>query len=225
MSNKTKDKQIKELKEQVDFLSKVLNNAPASIHILEINEDLELVPFWVNEKYNKLFGLELAKRKELGFVDEEHFFNMEDAKDIPDGLKYLLEHPEDELSMVCRLNNHFHINWIYFRSSIIKLVEDKNHMLVIMFPIDDEMVFNQLKLDVYLKEINRLKNQLTISKLSKTELKVIELLGQGSSTKEVANNLCRSFDTINNHRRSIFKKLEIHKISELVRFAKENGLA
>ncbi len=225
MSNKTKDKQIKELKEQVDFLSKTLNNAPASIHILEVNSNYDLLPFWANTNYQKIFKLNMEERRQIGFVDSTYFFNVKDSIDVRDGIKYLMENPEVEKSIVSRLNDGYGGKWVYIRSKKITIEKGKKHMMSIVFFIGDEMVFNQLKLDVYLKEINRLKNQLTISKLSKTELKITELLGQGLSTKEVANKLCRSFDTVNNHRRSIFKKLEIHKISELVKFAKDNGLA
>lgn len=101
----------------------------------------------------------------------------------------------------------------------------KTHIISILFIIDDGLVINPNKLDSYISENKRLRNQLRLSELTKTELKVLRLLGQGLSTKEVARQQCRSFDTVNNHRRAIFKKLGFHKIVELVAFARENGLS
>ena len=60
--------------------------------------------------------------------------------------------------------------------------------------------------------------------LTTTEKTVIQQLALSKSTKEIANELNRSYETINNHKRNIFKKLDIHKLSELITFALENGL-
>ncbi len=216
---------IQQLKQENEFLNKVLKYVPASVHVLEINDKCETKVFWTTDSYVHVTGINLAQREKMGFTHPSSFYNKDDVQEILDATKHLLDGKDSKIAVVCRLNKNKDEEWVYIRGAKINLEENKHHVVIVIFSIEDEMVFNQLKLDVYLKEINRLKNQLTISKLSKTELKVIELLGQGSSTKEVANNLCRSFDTINNHRRSIFKKLEIHKISELVKFAKDNGLS
>lgn len=60
--------------------------------------------------------------------------------------------------------------------------------------------------------------------LTTAEKTIINKLALSKSTKEIANELNRSYETVNNHKRNIFRKLEIHKLSELVIFALENGL-
>lgn len=63
-----------------------------------------------------------------------------------------------------------------------------------------------------------------LSMITNREREIIKLLADGMTTREIAECKNRSYDTINNHKRNIFKKLNIHKLSELIAFAVENGL-
>lgn len=58
--------------------------------------------------------------------------------------------------------------------------------------------------------------------LSKRELEVLLLIGEGLSYKEVAAKMGRSINTIKVHRKNLCRKLNIFKQSELVRFMMEN---
>jgi len=57
------------------------------------------------------------------------------------------------------------------------------------------------------------------TRLTPRETEVVRLLAQGKSNKEVATNLFISVRTVETHRRTIFYKLEINSIAELVRYA------
>jgi len=54
--------------------------------------------------------------------------------------------------------------------------------------------------------------------LTAREVQVLDLIGRGLSTKEIAGMLGRSVETISNHRKHICKKLGIHSTAELVLF-------
>lgn len=56
------------------------------------------------------------------------------------------------------------------------------------------------------------------------ELEVIELCCQGLLSKEIADRLCLSPRTIDNHKGIIFKKLGINNSVELVRYAVKNDI-
>ena len=60
--------------------------------------------------------------------------------------------------------------------------------------------------------------------LTKREREVLQLLVEGMSTKEVASSLNVSVKTIETHRANIMDKLDIHSISELVKYAIREGL-
>ena len=60
--------------------------------------------------------------------------------------------------------------------------------------------------------------------LSHRELEVMELVCEGQSTKGVAQSLGVSVKTADSHRYSMMKKLGIHKLPDLVRFAVREGV-
>lgn len=60
--------------------------------------------------------------------------------------------------------------------------------------------------------------------LTKREREVLQLLSEGVSTKEIAGRLNLSVKTVETHRANIMDKLDIHTISELVKYAIREGL-
>jgi len=63
-----------------------------------------------------------------------------------------------------------------------------------------------------------------ITRLTRCEIEVLRLLSLGNSVIECANVLRRSPSTVDNHRSNVMKKLDLHKISQLTRFAMHTGL-
>jgi DNA-binding NarL/FixJ family response regulator len=61
--------------------------------------------------------------------------------------------------------------------------------------------------------------------LTQREREIIQLLAEGRSTKEVATQLSISIHTAVTHRANIMRKLKIHSVSDLVRYAIRNNLA
>jgi len=57
------------------------------------------------------------------------------------------------------------------------------------------------------------------------ERRVLQLLAEGSSTKEIAATLGVSFNTVHSHRSHLMAKLGLHKQSDLVRYAIKAGIA
>ncbi len=60
--------------------------------------------------------------------------------------------------------------------------------------------------------------------LTQRELEVVGLVTEGLSSREVAQRLCRSPRTVENHLRSIYQKLGVRNRVELVRAVAERGL-
>ncbi|MFP8872790.1 MAG: LuxR C-terminal-related transcriptional regulator [Myxococcota bacterium] len=52
----------------------------------------------------------------------------------------------------------------------------------------------------------------------------MQLIAEGLSSKEIAGMLGVSLKTIDSHRSNLMQKLDIHKVSGLVRFAIRAGL-
>ena len=62
-------------------------------------------------------------------------------------------------------------------------------------------------------------------RLTAREREIVQLIAEGKSTKEVASLLGISFKTAETHRANAMRKLEIHNVSELVRYAVRNQIA
>ena len=61
-------------------------------------------------------------------------------------------------------------------------------------------------------------------RLTAREREIVQLLSEGRSSKEVATFLGISVKTAETHRANIMRKLEIHSVSELVRYAVRNQI-
>ncbi len=58
-----------------------------------------------------------------------------------------------------------------------------------------------------------------IDRLSNREVQVLNLIGRGKTTREIAGNLNLSVKTVESHRQRIKKKLNLHTAPQLVQFA------
>ncbi len=63
-----------------------------------------------------------------------------------------------------------------------------------------------------------------VATLTDREREVLQLIAEGLSSKEIAATLNVSLKTVDSHRSNLMEKLDIHKVSGLVRFAIRVGL-
>jgi len=61
-------------------------------------------------------------------------------------------------------------------------------------------------------------------RLTPRERQIVQLLAEGKSNKEVASALDITVKTAETHRSNVFRKLEIHSVAELVRYAIRNKI-
>jgi len=64
-----------------------------------------------------------------------------------------------------------------------------------------------------------------VSRLTSREREIVQLIAEGLTSKEIAARLCISTNTIRAHRSNLMTKLEIHKETDLVRYALKEGIA
>ncbi|MGB2886865.1 MAG: response regulator transcription factor [Candidatus Acidiferrales bacterium] len=61
-------------------------------------------------------------------------------------------------------------------------------------------------------------------RLTPREREIVQLISEGKSNKEVSSVLGISVKTAETHRANIMRKLEVHSVSELVRYAVRNQI-
>jgi two-component system response regulator NreC len=92
----------------------------------------------------------------------------------------------------------------YFSSDVTKaLLQDKNSEKIIQFTEKSKL------LDL----------------LTKREIEIISYISQGFTNPQIGEKLFISHRTVDSHRTNIMKKLNLHNVAGLIRFAFQNGLS
>jgi DNA-binding NarL/FixJ family response regulator len=84
-----------------------------------------------------------------------------------------------------------------------------------------EVILSRFSSDGPVKEVPVLIGE----RLTAREREIVQLLAEGKSSKKVASSLGISVKTAETHRANVMRKLEIHTVSELVRYAVRNQIA
>ena len=63
-----------------------------------------------------------------------------------------------------------------------------------------------------------------LSTLTEREVEILRLLAEGLSNKEIGAKIFISHRTVDTHRTNLMKKLDVHNVAGLIRFAIRNGL-
>jgi DNA-binding NarL/FixJ family response regulator len=61
--------------------------------------------------------------------------------------------------------------------------------------------------------------------LGARERQVLQLVAEGNTSQQIANQLYIAHSTVEVHRRNIMRKLDLHSVAELTRYAINNGFA
>ncbi|MCB1179637.1 MAG: response regulator transcription factor, partial [Leptospiraceae bacterium] len=73
------------------------------------------------------------------------------------------------------------------------------------------------------RDLNNPKSEL-FSVLTNREREILKLIGEGKSNEEIAKQLWIALRTVKVHRQNIMKKLNIHNVAELVKYAIKSGI-
>jgi len=87
-------------------------------------------------------------------------------------------------------------------------------------PHATEVILGSFNTGGPVKEVPELVSQ----RLTSREREIVQLLAEGKSSKEVALSLGISVKTAETHRANVMRKLELHSVSELVRYAVRNQI-
>lgn len=63
-----------------------------------------------------------------------------------------------------------------------------------------------------------------VESLTEREIEILKLISEGLSNKEIGDQLFISHRTVDTHRTNLMKKLNVHNIAGLIRFALKNKL-
>ena len=87
-------------------------------------------------------------------------------------------------------------------------------------PLATEVILGQFNSGGPIKEVP----EVVGDRLTSREREILQLLAEGKDNNEVASSLGISVNTAQTHRANIMRKLELHSVSELVRYAVRNQI-
>ncbi|WP_298882493.1 response regulator transcription factor [uncultured Polaribacter sp.] len=93
----------------------------------------------------------------------------------------------------------------YFNADITKAILEKKESLFVSSKFDQKSPL--------------------LDELTKREKEIIKNISLGLTSQEIADKLFISFKTVDTHRTNIMRKLDVHNVVSLVRFAIKNGLS
>ena len=115
------------------------------------------------------------------------------------------------------------------RGYIVKTDSDRDLIIAVETLSKHKPFFTPRATEVILSDFNTggIRNELpeTVpNRLTSRETEIVQLLAEGKSSKEVAASLNISVKTAETHRANIMRKLQLHTVSELVRYAVRNRI-
>jgi DNA-binding NarL/FixJ family response regulator len=115
------------------------------------------------------------------------------------------------------------------RGYIVKSDSDRDLIIAVEALANHKPFFTPRATEVMLTNFNEGRARPEISepireRLTAREREIVQLLAEGKSSKEVASCLCISVKTAETHRANVMRKLQLHAVSELVRYAVRNQI-
>jgi DNA-binding NarL/FixJ family response regulator len=115
------------------------------------------------------------------------------------------------------------------RGYIVKSDSDRDLIIAVETLAKHRPFFTPLATDVILSKFNARGPVTDVpesirDRLTSREREIVQLLAEGKSSKEIASSLNLSVKTVETHRANIMRKLDMHNVSELVRYAVRNQI-
>ena len=214
------------IEDETEFYKEIMNSVNGSVHLMKVDENGSTLPVWMNSQYSKITGYSFDDRQKIGFYyKDDELYHPDDIGIIRDGIKQIMKDRTEGYAGMFRIKSkEGGWKWVLSSARVLTINGDPGFLLNLMVDVTEDMTRFHILTERYTKEIKQLKNEIIINKLTKTEKEITKELVSGKSTRQIAEQRNRSYETINNHKRNIFNKLDINKISELVNFAVESGL-
>lgn len=168
-------------------------------------------------------------------LDNEGFRNHRYATRYQDAKKAIYEQPpdiiisdinlkyeKDGINLMEEINSKMKIPFMFITShseeEIFFRAQKTNHCSYITKPFSDEQMI--IAIYILLRAYSNLALYKTLSERQKIVLKKIK---EGKSSTEIGKELKITENTVETHRKNIFKKVGVSSVSELIFFATKNG--
>jgi DNA-binding CsgD family transcriptional regulator len=220
----TLEQEIQKLREKCDFLEKIVHEVPANIYV----SSLDLGVVWCNRTNEESLGFTLAEILEMGGMAYMEAIVHPDDQHIPeDSVNHYQHFDGAEYGGLFRARHKEEKDYKWFMGWAKAFSKNKQGEVKELICVDIDMsprMNTEDQLVQALKENLKRKNRLLVRSLRKREIEILGLICQGCSTKEIAERLFISPNTVSTHRKSIQKKMGTTNVADLVSLGREAGM-
>lgn len=233
MKEQTKDTLMQEnarLNERIVFLEDILNKAPVSIYINELDQSNTIIAssnVWANQRTLDFIGYTQQELQQMGNTFYEQVMHPDDLCQTQQSLQHLSDPANEPVYRdVCRIKTKDNdYQWVNKRTNVFSSTPDGAPLQLIHTAFDlRATIHTDNQLNEALKEINRHKNYNKLSQITKREREILKRIAKGMTDRDIANSLCISERTAQTHRNNLIKKTQTPNTASLVAFAIECGL-
>lgn len=233
----TEDLDYSILKNHITFFEKLdsISNSAVSIFDLHKRDHVYLSP-----KHAQLFGWDIERAIKEGVSYTNSFYHPDDlVQQLQAGIYFLkmgmeiavADMKDFKLLMEYRLKN---AEGVYVRviEQQLLLESDKHGNIWLALGILDLSPNNDLEGPFQCRAINSKTGELyhfppeelkTQTDLSKREIEILQLISKGLISKQIADKLYISVNTVNTHRQRIIEKLGVSNTAEALNYIKRLG--
>ncbi len=222
---------------QIQYLELIARVENSSLTVLDFYQKKYI---FVRSKIAELIDFDPKKAEELGNL---YFFTIMHPADLPAvidtnirAVNYICNLPIEE-RLDYKVISEFRLRnktgqYLRFIQQIATLELDLkgNPRLILML---HDLSPNQTDKKTFQRNIVNIKtgksflfndNESEKTNLSKREIEVLGLLNKGKMSKEIAEQLFISVNTVNNHRQKIIEKMNVENTNEAIIYAKKIGI-
>jgi DNA-binding CsgD family transcriptional regulator len=218
------EQQLLELKQKCSFLERVVHEVPANIYISDLQKGL----IWCNKTNEESLGYTLEEIREIGGLEYMYQIVHPEDHSIPDdSINHYQNFEGSEYGGVFRAKhkNEKEYKWfIGWAKAFSKKDSDEVKELLCVDVDMSPRMNTETQLVQALRDNLKQKNELLIKCLRKREIEVLDLVCKGFNSKEIADKLFISPNTVSTHRKHIQQKLGTTNVADLVSLGKEAGL-
>jgi DNA-binding NarL/FixJ family response regulator len=163
-----------------------------------------------------LIDLSLPDQSGIELIREIHHFSTE--------IRMMVVSMHSKIDYIVKAFQSGATGYLVKESASEKLMQGIDHVLKGDYYMDPSISHQVVKKLAALPSKNAVVNPSGYDALTLREQQVLVMLAEGQSSKQIADKLFISPKTAENHRSSIMRKLELHSIIDLARYAARIGL-
>lgn len=207
-----------------DLYEVLIEKANVGVAIHDITEHVKTV--FVNDYWQKRTGYSFDDVIRLG---ERLFFELvhpEDTTVVSEMKDFYSSTEKDHFSGFHRIKTKYgELIWVFASLKVIERKENGTPSKVVSFSFDlSAKIQTHPQIEALLKENISLRKQLVQKTLTKRQMEVLKLIGQGKSDAEISEILFISPFTAKTHRANLRKILCLPNSVSLVKFCYDNGI-